>query len=94
MTTPAERTRAVLQAKRFLAWVATNLKDPYWIVPPSASVPRKVRDEANRILRHFPMAVDLLDAPQFDRAVVEEYYGPPPEEKAASQGRLFTEGKP
>lgn len=88
MTTRAERTRAVLQAKRFLAWVATNCKEPYWMVPPSGSVPKKVRDEASRILRHFPMGVELIEPTAFDVDEIKKHYAPP-DEKVPDQGRLF-----
>ncbi|WP_338029232.1 BPSL0761 family protein [Frateuria edaphi] len=45
MTTPDERTRSLLQAGAFLKELAT---DP--LVPPA------IRQEASRLLRHFPKA--------------------------------------
>lgn len=77
VTTPAERTRAAIQVRRFLAWVASNCKHDYWMVPPSGSVPRKVREEADRLLRHYPMPVDLVDPGRFDVAEVKAHYDPP-----------------
>lgn len=93
MTLPHQRTEAVLQARRFLAWLASNGKEPYCMVPPSGGVPKKIRGEAHHILRHFPMGVDLLDADAFDPVIVRRHYGAP-DQKVPEQGRLFTEGKP
>ncbi len=43
MTTPLERTRAVIQAKDFLMELIMDL-----------DLPKKVREEAKCLLRHFP----------------------------------------
>lgn len=50
VTTPVERTRAVMAAERFLGrLVRREIK----------GVPKAVREEANRILRHYPSQYDL-----------------------------------
>lgn len=46
MTTPAERTRAVKQAERFLLRLADIFRTP--------RVPDSVRREALAVLRHYP----------------------------------------
>lgn len=46
MTTPHERTRAVLQTTRFLQQLVDAAKTP--------GVPDDVRREAHRLLRHYP----------------------------------------
>jgi len=46
MTTPDERTRAVMQARQFLQELAWSAAE--------ASIPEPVRREAVRLLRHFP----------------------------------------
>ena len=48
MTTPAERTRALVQAGAFLKSLRAD-----------QSLPRPLRAEANRLLRHFPTVSDL-----------------------------------
>lgn len=48
MTMPAERTRNVLQAGAFLRELAT-----------STEVPKSVREEAYRLLRHYPTVSDI-----------------------------------
>lgn len=49
MTLPIERSRAVQATERFLKRLA--LDEP--------RIPRKVRDEANRLLRHYPTEFDM-----------------------------------
>lgn len=46
MTTPDERTRAVMQAREFLQELAWSAAD--------AGIPEPVRREAVRLLRHYP----------------------------------------
>ena len=46
MTMPRERTQAVLQTERFLI----DLRDP----KKYPRVPKAVREEASRLLRHYP----------------------------------------
>jgi len=48
---PEERTRAVLQTKEFLEELRSPARMP--------RVPKHVRDEARRLLRHYPSAGDL-----------------------------------
>ena len=48
MTTPSERTRNVLQAGAFLRQLAA-----------SRAVPKEVRQEAYRLLRHYPTVSDV-----------------------------------
>lgn len=49
MTMPHERTRAVLQTREFLKGLAG--KEP--------GIPQAVRQEAERLLRHYPDELDL-----------------------------------
>lgn len=51
MTMPDERTRSVLQTRQFLEELARAQ------IP---GVPDEVRDEARRLLRHFPQKYDLV----------------------------------
>lgn len=51
MTLPNERTRAVLQTKSFLYRLMDAKETP--------RVPKSVREEARRLLKHFPSSVDL-----------------------------------
>lgn len=54
MTLPNERTRAVISAVEFL----TRLANPY-VEGGIKKIPKAVRNEALRILRHFPRPYDL-----------------------------------
>lgn len=70
MTTPQERTRAILRAREFLFRLLDPKKTPH--------TPRYVRDEASRLAKHFPFPCDLLTLGQgdhgpFDPQVVERY---------------------
>jgi hypothetical protein len=51
MTLPIERTNAVLRTERFLM----DLRDP----KKYPRVPRAVREEAQRLLRHYPSKYDM-----------------------------------
>ena len=51
MTLPIERTNAVLNVERFLM----DLRDP----KKYPRVPRAVREEAQRLLRHYPSKYDM-----------------------------------
>ena len=53
MTLPVERTRSVQSAADFLL----RLCRPEF----SKRIPKAVREEARRILRHYPTAYDLSD---------------------------------
>jgi hypothetical protein len=61
MTLPHERTRAVLSTQDFLLRLAS---------PPRAGglagIPKDVRSEARRLLRHYPLWFDLGRADAFD----------------------------
>lgn len=46
MTTPDERTRAILHTKEFLVELSSAERTP--------GVPEVVRNEARRLLRHYP----------------------------------------
>lgn len=54
MTLPAERTRSVLAARRFLLRLANSRADDG-----IKKIPSSVREEARVILRHFPFWFDL-----------------------------------
>ena len=51
MTTPSERTNAVLNTEKFLL----SLLQP----PLTPRVPKDVREQDRRLLRHFPSAYNL-----------------------------------
>ena len=52
MTLPIERTQAVLRTERFLMDLQDAKKYP--------RVPAGVREEARRLLRHYPTKYDLV----------------------------------
>ena len=62
MTLPRERTTSVIRAREFLLRLASphggGLK----------RIPREVREEARRVLRHYPGWYDLARADAFDAA--------------------------
>jgi len=68
MTMPDERTRATIDARRFLIRL---------LVRPNAGgfarVPKEVRAEAHRLLKHYPLPVDLLDPASFDKGTVQTH---------------------
>ena len=51
MTLPYERTRAVVQAEEFLLSLIDPKKTP--------RIPRAIRQEAHRLLRHYPNKFDM-----------------------------------
>ena len=51
MTLPAERTQAVVNVERFLMDLRNPMKYP--------RVPSEVREEANRLLKHYPTQYDM-----------------------------------
>lgn len=51
MTTPYERTRSVIQARAFLMKLRGD-----------EALPEAVRNEAHRLLRHYPSSSDVLRA--------------------------------
>ena len=52
MTLPIQRTNAVLNVERFLLDLCTPLKYP--------DVPKSVREEAHRLLKHYPTCFDMM----------------------------------
>lgn len=60
MTMPSERTRNVLQAGAFLKQLAA-----------SKEVPKKVREEAYRLLRHYPTLCDIEAIAQHEEQLWE-----------------------
>ena len=54
MTMPDERTRSVLRTRDFLV----RLMSPY-LPDGHKRIPRHVREEARRLLKHYPGVVDL-----------------------------------
>jgi hypothetical protein len=54
LTLPYERTRAVLNAREFLFRLSTP-----FVQDGIKRIPASVRDEARRLLRHYPSVVDL-----------------------------------
>lgn len=51
MTLPYERTRAVVQVEEFLLSLIDPKKTP--------RIPRAIRQEAHRLLRHYPNKFDM-----------------------------------
>lgn len=69
MTMPNERTRAAIRAHSFLVRISSPyMPDGY------KRIPKEVREEARRILRHYPHAGDYLRPEQFDEETIDEYY--------------------
>lgn len=60
MTTPDERTKAVLRVERFLMDLRNPKKYP--------RVPKSVREEASRLLKHYPT--------QYNMVYIEESFEP------------------
>ena len=54
MTMPYERTRAVLQTREFLKLLLDSGATPV--------LPKDIRDEALRLLRHYPVPSDMAMA--------------------------------
>lgn len=66
MTTPCERTRAVIRTRELL----TSLQDP----GETSRVPRWLREEARTLLRHFPDYSSIALA----HKALPHLYGPAP----------------
>lgn len=60
MTTPLERTRAVIQARAFLVEIGQDL-----------SLPEVIRQEAHRLLRHYPSREEILLAGKLEESADE-----------------------
>lgn len=67
MTIPRERTSAVIRARSFLLRLCTPYGDGF------KKIPSEVRDEARRILRHYPGSYDLCREGAFDPDTAAEY---------------------
>lgn len=71
MTLPDERYRSVIWAKRFLESLAYDRKN-------YPRIPKKVREEAHSILRHFPSSWDMelasMSAPNVFQKQMEPLY--------------------
>lgn len=52
MTLPYERTNAVVMTERFLVDLTRTKKYP--------RVPKQVREQAHRLLRHYPTQYDMM----------------------------------
>lgn len=52
MTTPDERTKAVLRVERFLMDLRNPKKYP--------RIPKAVREEASRLLKHYPTQYNMM----------------------------------
>lgn len=61
MTLPDERTRAVLNTKRFLLDLLDPKKTP--------KVPKKIRKQAYSLLKHYPNNFDFLSYFENDREI-------------------------
>ena len=66
MTLPDERYRAVQWAKKFLEEVAFT----------TPRIPRAVREEARRVLRHYPGEYDLDQIEQYAPHVIQQRMEP------------------
>lgn len=53
MTMPSERTQAVLRVEKFLLDLRNPKKYP--------RVPKAVREEASRLLKHYPSQFDMIE---------------------------------
>ncbi|MGO3354368.1 MAG: BPSL0761 family protein [Halomonas sp.] len=60
MTTPSERTRAIIQTHKFLAELSQ-----------SRHLPEGVRVEAKRLLRHYPSEREILEAARVEQHLSE-----------------------
>ena len=65
MTMPDERTRAILETRKFLQ----SLTYP----PNTPRVPKYVREMARRLLRHYPSNGDVALA----NSALPQWFGPP-----------------
>lgn len=68
MTMPNERTRAFIRGRDFLSRLISPYGDGI------KKVPKAVREEARRVLRHFPGVHDLGNPASFDATEIDEYY--------------------
>lgn len=68
MTTTQERTQSVLSTQEFLFRLLRRPSDGGF-----HRVPKEVRALARRLLKHYPLAVDLTMRNSFDREIVEKH---------------------
>jgi len=68
MTLPDERFRSIFRTAEFLA----ELTDP----KATPRIPKKIRDDARRYLRHYPNYYDLKEIEQAAPHVVQEHMEP------------------
>lgn len=69
MTLPYQRTQTVIQVQNFLR----RLASPYG--PDGCKkIPKAVREEARRLLKHYPFPSDLTRPEQWDTPVIDQYY--------------------
>lgn len=69
MTLPNERTWAVIRARDFLV----RLSNVY-VEGGIKGIRQEVREEARRVLRHFPSPHELGDKDSFDEEAINEWY--------------------
>lgn len=69
MTLPNQRTQAVINVREFLV----RLLSPYG-KDGLKKIPKAVRQEAGRLLKHYPFPNDLLRPEQWDEPTIDAYY--------------------
>lgn len=65
MTLPYERTRAVVQTREFLVELSRN-----------TDLAEAIRNEAKRLLRHFPSKADVLQAGKIEEQAGRSIFEP------------------
>lgn len=78
---PNERTYSFIRARAFLMRISSASGGGF------KRIPKDVREEARRILRHFPHPSELGRAEQFDKAIIDEYYDKLCEEIAPTRAK-------
>lgn len=73
MTMPSERTRSVIQTESFLRELSKN-----------SLIPDEFRNEAKRLLRHYPESSFVLFAGKMDDIIQSAGHGDPRRELAIS----------
>ena len=68
MTMPSERTQAVLRTERFLLDLRNPKKYP--------RIPKAVREEASRLLKHYPSQLDMMYIEESFEPLKIIYYEP------------------
>lgn len=85
MTTPAERTRSFLESREFLVKLSTPYNNGF------KKIPREVREQARRILRHHPWPLHVKNNENFDSSLIDEFYGVLKEEQDSVKQRPIPE---